>query len=87
MWNEPTQEQLAALPRLYETEEVPLADKIMAMHFFLGGCDWWIVEFDGEGLLWGYAVLNGDLENGEWGLHQPIGVACPQSPPRHRGGL
>ena len=67
MWNEPTQEQLADLPRLYETEEVPLADKIIAMHFFLGGCDWWIVEFDGKDLLWGYAVLNGDQENGEWG--------------------
>ena len=67
MWNEPSKDQLAALPGLYETEEVPLEEKQIALHFFLCGCDWWIVEFDGEDLFWGYAVLNGDLQNAEWG--------------------
>ena len=67
MWNEPTEHQLNQLPRLYETEETPLAEKLIRMHFFLGGCDWWICEFDGRDLFFGYAVLNGDWQLGEWG--------------------
>ncbi len=67
MWNEPSKEELNRLPRLYETENLPLAEKPIGMHFFLAGCDWWISEFDGEDLFFGYAVLNGDEEMGEWG--------------------
>jgi hypothetical protein len=67
MWNEPTKEQLANIPELYQTEEVDLADKVIQAHFFLGNCDWYIVEYDGEDLLFGYAILGGDLEMGEWG--------------------
>lgn len=67
MWNQPTQNQLAQLPKLGETESVPLKDKVLHMHFFLGGCDWWIAEYDGEDLLWGFAMLNGDRDNAEWG--------------------
>ncbi len=50
MWNIPTEEQLAAIPRLYETEHVDLKDKLIHLHFFLGGCDWYAVEFDGSDL-------------------------------------
>ena len=67
MWNEPTKEQLAKIPRLYETEDIPLKDKLIYLHFFIGGCDWFIAEYDGEDLFWGYAILNGDLLNAEWG--------------------
>ena len=68
MWNEPTQNQLSKLPRLYETEEIPLQEKMIHMHFFLGSCEWYIAEYDKEeDLFWGYAILNADLENGEWG--------------------
>ena len=67
MWNEPSKEDLAKLPRLYETEDVPLRGKQIHLHFFLGGCDWYIAEYDGEDLLWGYAILNGDYDNAEWG--------------------
>jgi len=67
MWNEPTKEELDRLPRLYQTEDLPLAEKLIQMHFFLGGCDWWIAEFDGEDLFFGYAVLNGDWQLAEWG--------------------
>ncbi len=31
MWNEPTKEQLAKLPGLYETENVPLKDKLILL--------------------------------------------------------
>ena len=67
MWNEPAKEQLAKIPKLYETEGVPLRKKEIYLHFFIGGCDWYICEYDGEDLFWGYAILNGDLEMAEWG--------------------
>ncbi len=67
MWNEPTQEQLARLPGLYQTEHIPLKDKLIHLHFFIGGCDWYVAEYDGEDLFWGYAILNNDFEMAEWG--------------------
>lgn len=66
MWNEPSKERLAKIPKLYETENVPLADKLIWLHFFIGGSDWYIAEYDGEDLFWGYAILN-DHVNAEWG--------------------
>ncbi len=67
MWNRPTQDVLAILPKLYETEDVPLEEKVVHMHFFIGGCDWYAAEFDGEDLFWGFVILNGDFLNAEWG--------------------
>ena len=67
MWNEPTRERLSRIPRLYETEQVPLKDKLIYLHFFIGGCDWFIAEYDGDDLFWGFAILNNDLEMAEWG--------------------
>jgi len=67
MWNEPSNERLSRIPRLYETENSPLAQKLIHLHLFMGSCDWFVVEFDGDDLFWGYAILNGDTEMGEWG--------------------
>lgn len=67
MWNEPSQERLARIPRLYETEFIPLKDKLIYLHFFIGGCDWYIAEFDGDDLFFGYAILNNDFDCAEWG--------------------
>ena len=40
----------------------------MHVHFSLGGSDWYGVEYDpAQRLFFGYAVLNDDLENAEWG--------------------
>ena len=36
-------------------------------HYFYGGTDIFICEFDGEDLMFGYTILNGDLQNAEWG--------------------
>ena len=37
-------------------------------HYFFGGCDSYICEYDpDEGLMFGYGILNGDLQNSEWG--------------------
>ena len=67
MWNGPLQARLDAIPRLYATEDVPLEDKLIHLHFFIGGCDWYVAEFDGDDLFFGYAILNSDHWNAEWG--------------------
>jgi len=67
MWNEPSKERLVKIHKLYETEAVPFADKLICLHFFIGGSDWYIAEYDGEDLFWGYAILNNDYINAEWG--------------------
>jgi hypothetical protein len=67
MWNIPIQEELDRIPRLYQTEDIPLKDKLIHLHFFIGSCNWFIAEYDGEDLFWGYACLNGDHLNAEWG--------------------
>ena len=67
MWNIPSKERLAKIPRLYETEKVPIRDKLIHLHFFVGGCDWYIAEFDGDDLFWGFAILHSDYEMAEWG--------------------
>ena len=67
MWNEPSKERLAQIPRLYETEHIPLKEKLIHLHFFIAGCDWYIAEYDGNNLFWGFGILNNDLQNAEWG--------------------
>jgi hypothetical protein len=67
MWNTPTADRLSRTPRLYETEHIPLHEKLIYLHFFIGSCDWYIAEFDGEDLFWGFAILNDNLQNAEWG--------------------
>lgn len=68
MWNKPSKEELAKLPAFYSTEDIPLKEKMIHMHFFIGGCDWYAAEYDPEcELFFGFAILNNDLQNAEWG--------------------
>lgn len=67
MWNEPSRERLSKLPRHYETVGIAPEDKPVHLHFFLGDCDWYAVEFDGEDTFFGYCILNGDHLSAEWG--------------------
>ena len=67
MWNTPDSEQLDRIPKLYETENTPLEEKLIYLHFFIGGCDWYISEYDGGDLFFGFAILNSDYEMAEWG--------------------
>jgi hypothetical protein len=37
-------------------------------HYFYGGTDMYFCEYDREhGIMFGFAILNGDLQNAEWG--------------------
>ena len=67
MINIPDGIRLSKIPKLYETEEIPLKDKLMYLHFFVCGCDWYVAEYDGDDLFWGYTILNNDTVNAEWG--------------------
>ena len=68
MWNKPTKEVLENIPQLYSTEDTPFKEKVIYEHFFIGGCDWYVAEYDPENkLFFGFAILNNDLEMAEWG--------------------
>jgi len=67
MFNKPNSDDLKNIPRLYETETIETDDKIVYAHFFIGGSDWYAMEFDGDDTFFGYAVLNGDTQNAELG--------------------
>ena len=66
MLNPPPQEILLQLPRLYETEDKSATDKMIHQHFFIGNCDWFVAEFDGKDVFFGFVNL-GDPEMAEWG--------------------
>jgi hypothetical protein len=67
MRNTPTKTRLDKIPKLYATENIPLKEKEVHLHFFFGGCDWYVVEYDGKDLFFGYAILHNDFMNAEWG--------------------
>ena len=68
MWNEPTPKLLDCIPRFHEMDGIELPDKLVWAHFFLSGCDWWILEYDPEDrLFYGYARLGGMEDCAEWG--------------------
>lgn len=67
MWNEPSVKKLSEIPRLNETEHIPVRDKMIHLHFFLGDSNWWVCEFDGNDQFFGFVVLNNDHRNSEWG--------------------
>ena len=63
----PGADRLDLIPDLYETEGTPLADKQLHLHYFVGTCDWYVAELDGDRrIAFGYVNL-GDDQNAEWG--------------------
>lgn len=67
MWNIPSKSRLDQIPRLYETEHISIKDVLVYLHFYLAESDWFITEYDGDDLFFGYAILNGDTQCAEWG--------------------
>ena len=57
---------LKKCPKICETERMKEHPAIF--HYFCGGSDIYICEYDPEdGLMFGHGILNGDLPNSEWG--------------------
>jgi hypothetical protein len=46
--------------------QIKLKDKRNYLHCFIGRCEWFISEYDGEDLFFGYAII-GNPEFAEWG--------------------
>lgn len=60
-------ENLENVPALYETEEIPVEDKIVKAHYFAQSCDFYVVEINPEdGEAFGYTKFAA-FESGEWG--------------------
>lgn len=77
---------LAAIPDLYETERTPLVEKIVHAHYFVGSCDWYVMELDRKEyrIAFGWANL-GDDQNAELGYFDLEELA--QVAVRHPSGL
>lgn len=77
---------LAEVPGLYETEQTPLADKIVHAHYFVGACDWYVMEIDREQLRIAFGWVDlGDPDMAELGyfdLEELASVAV-----RHPSGI
>lgn len=48
--------------------KVPIDKAIIHAHYFVGGSDWYVIDWDRkDNLFFGFVVLNGDLQNAELG--------------------
>ena len=52
-------------PKIGETDGMKEHPAIF--HYFHGATDFYICEYDGNDLMYGFAILGGDLPNSEWG--------------------
>jgi len=59
-------EQAKEIPKLYAQEKL-YKDAIVHLHYFTGGSDWFITEWDGKNEFFGYVILNADYQNSEFG--------------------
>ena len=59
------EEQLKKCPNIGETDGMKEHPAIF--HYFCGATDMYICEFDGDDTMFGFTILNGDLDNSEWG--------------------
>lgn len=59
---------LPYVPSIYDTEDIPLSEKVIHLHYFVRDTHIYVAEYrPEEGLLFGYTILNGDLQMAEWG--------------------
>lgn len=64
----PSGKALAEIPEVYATDGVPFENKMIYLHYWLGGWDWYVAEIDREtGEMFGYAINSRDPQGAEWG--------------------
>ncbi|GHV51836.1 hypothetical protein AGMMS49579_08030 [Spirochaetia bacterium] len=68
------EKQLKKCPKLYQT--VGMKEHPAIFHFFYGGTDIYICEYDGNDDMFGYIILNGDLGNSKWGYTSLSEILC-----------
>lgn len=63
----PSAASMAKWPAIYTNDEIDLPDQPIVAHYFQGGADWWVTEYDPENNeVFGFAQLAGH-GRGEWG--------------------
>ena len=63
----PRQRVLDQIPSLYKTENQPIGERTVHLHFFTSSADFWVVELESStGTAFGYVCL-GDPSMAEWG--------------------
>jgi len=68
MKDEPSDEELRRLARLNANSNARWQDIMIYEHFFLGGSDWYLAEYNPSSrIFFCFAILNDDLLNAEWG--------------------
>jgi type I restriction-modification system DNA methylase subunit len=58
------------MPKDRQSESVKANDKLIYLHYFYGSSDYYVAELDKDGdeyFVFGFAILNGDMINAEWG--------------------
>ena len=59
------EKQLQEIP---SRSKVPIEKAMIHAHYFMGGSDWYVIEWDKkDNIFFGFVVLNGDLQNAELG--------------------
>lgn len=67
MRDKPTESELAKMGKTLETGDVPLEDRVIHMHFFCGGHDWYLAEYDpSHRTFFGLFVPDEDYRNARW---------------------
>lgn len=72
------QERALEIPAIY-AQDGKGDEAIVYLHYFYGGSDWFITEWDSEDEFFGFAVLNQDTQNAELGYIQRTELT--QTPP------
>ncbi len=66
----PAKYEVDAIPDLFDTDGVGrLGDRMVYLHYFLGGTDWWVIELNAKkGLAFGFVRLYGYDDSAAWGM-------------------
>ena len=68
MLNRPTESELLELAQIKVDKDAPLEDRVIHMHFFLDGHDWYVSEYDPRRRhFFGYMIPNDDYHLARWG--------------------
>ncbi|QOD05880.1 DUF2958 domain-containing protein [Pseudarthrobacter sp. BIM B-2242] len=63
----PSAREMEKWPPIYTNDSIDLPDQPIVAHYFQGGADWWVTEYDPErNQVFGFAQLAGH-GRGEWG--------------------
>ena len=67
MINRPTESELLQLAQIKIDKNTPLEERVIHMHFFLDGHDWYVSEYDPQRRhFFGYTIPNDEYHRARW---------------------